>query len=299
LPPPAPTDHNTPSSPGRFHDCDPSFLFRPDRPSLCSPARAGADLTAKPNAYTEKDRHRECLEFNLKTLVDSYKSIGNKNPAWMPKPSSSSNPLPSIFADVGFSDMYYDKSPTWPELIELAEAAVKKGCDDPIVLYCYGAFLTESGRADDGKPVLQQAYKGLIQSKYPPSASTSRPSACSSKTQSLKDRFDISTEMDKARIRMVKSKFINAAHRRRVGDSLIAEITELPTKKQLDFYEQMVKDKKPTSGSSTSTAAAISSRPPGRPRQRLGQSGEARRLAGLRSQPRASAPGRSAHLERR
>jgi len=210
---------------------------------LFAPALARAELAAKPNAYTEKDRHRECLEFNLKTLVDTYKSIGNKNSTWDEQAIKFLQTAAQHFADVGFSDMYLEKSPTWPQLIELGEAAVKKGCDDPMVLYCYGAFLTESGRADDGKPVLQQAYKGLIQSKYPPERIYYSAKRLLEQTQSLKDRLEISSEMDKARISMVKSKFINAAHRRRIGVSLASEITEIPTKKQLDFYEQMVKDK--------------------------------------------------------
>src|SRR4051794_32616402 len=68
---------------------------------LAAPVLVRADLTPKPNAYTEKDRHRECVEFNLKTLVDSYKSIGNKNAPWDSEAIKFLESASQHFADVG------------------------------------------------------------------------------------------------------------------------------------------------------------------------------------------------------
>ena len=125
---------------------------------------AFADLTAKPNAYTEHDRLREQLEWNRKTIVDAYNQVGNKNPAWDADANKFLDTAAQYFSTSGFGPILRSDPPKLPQLIELAEAAIKKGCDDPLVFYCYAAFLMDSQRTDEAKPVLQQAYKGLLAS---------------------------------------------------------------------------------------------------------------------------------------
>src|SRR4051794_38111280 len=99
-------------------------------PLILLAPRAFTDLTAKPNAYTEQDHFRESLEFNLKTLVDAYKTIGKNNPAWDQEAVRFLDASAKHFAAVNSQAVHRPPGPFLPELIKLAEAAVKKGCDD-------------------------------------------------------------------------------------------------------------------------------------------------------------------------
>src|ERR1041385_3773774 len=100
--------------------------------ALLAPQVGFADLTAKPNAYTENDRYKESLEFNQKTLVDSYKTIGNKNPAWDAEAIKFLELSSLHFASAGSGAFNHEKPPAWEQLIAAGELAVKKGCEDPI-----------------------------------------------------------------------------------------------------------------------------------------------------------------------
>src|SRR4051794_32831713 len=102
---------------------------------LLSPAFAKAELTAKPNAYTESDRLREQLEWNQKTIVEAYQQIGNKNPAWDTEAIKFLDAAAQHFGRSGFGPLLEGEAPKDELLITLGEAAVKKGCDDPMVLY--------------------------------------------------------------------------------------------------------------------------------------------------------------------
>jgi len=210
---------------------------------LFAPPLVRADLTAKPNAYTEKDRHRECLEFNLKTLVDSYKSIGNKIPPGMPKPSSSSNPLPSISP----TSLQATCTTTNPHLAGAHRAGrsrrQERAATIPSSSIATGAFLTESGRADDGKPVLQQAYKGLIQSKYPPERvyfAAKRPARANPIAQGSLRHLHRDGQGAHPHGQEQVHQRRPSPPRRRLAD---CGNHRTPHQKQLDFYEQMVKDK--------------------------------------------------------
>src|SRR5207244_1551160 len=54
-------------------------------------------------------------------------------------------------------------------LNERAKKLVDLGCDDPLVLSCYGRGLYEAGRRDDAEPVLTRALKEFETHHYPES----------------------------------------------------------------------------------------------------------------------------------
>src|SRR5258706_7696364 len=200
------------------------------------PALVRADLPAKPNPYPEKDRYRECVEFNRKSLIDTYKAIGHKNPAWDADTIKFLDDAAVHFSSVLSHAIDQPKPPDFKKLTDDGDALVKKGCDDPMVLYCYGVFLGDNDRLDESKPVLLQGYKGLLQGKYPPDRVYYAARRALKLTENIKERMDITAQMDKLRAQMLSIKFVNSAHRRLVAESLCEDVAGMPTRKQLAFY---------------------------------------------------------------
>ncbi len=204
---------------------------------------AVADLVAKPDAYTEKDRLREKVEYNRKTLVDAYKEVGKKNPAWDGEAIKFLDAAARHFGSASFGALHAEKSPTRAELVEMGKAVAQSGCDDPLVLYCYGAFLIDSDLMDEGRPVLAQAYKGMLGSKYPAERIFYAANRMLKVTENVSERLAVAAELDKARANLLTIKFINSAHRRAILANLWEEFPETPANKRLAFYEEMSKKK--------------------------------------------------------
>src|SRR5207253_2896174 len=53
------------------------------------------------------------------------------------------------------------------QAIALGKAAIDAGCDDPLVVYCYGAVLQDSGKAAEAEPLIFKAFDGLQAGDYP------------------------------------------------------------------------------------------------------------------------------------
>ncbi len=51
--------------------------------------------------------------------------------------------------------------------LSLGQTLMKRGCNDPMVLYCYGYALLDSKRTLDAEPVLRRAVDGFGQPEYP------------------------------------------------------------------------------------------------------------------------------------
>jgi tetratricopeptide (TPR) repeat protein len=209
---------------------------------LFAQATAAADLAAKPNAYTERDRHRETLEFHRKTLVDAYQQVGNKNPAWDEQAIKFLDSVAIAFSNFGFGAQHQGEARKLEDLIEQGKAVARLGCDDPMVLYCYGSLLVDAGRKDEGKPVLAQAYKGLISSKYSPERIVYGCNRLLKLSEATKERLDITAESDKWRERAITQKAINGAHRRMIADEMWNDWPATSAVNPLKFIEEMKKN---------------------------------------------------------
>ena len=202
-----------------------------------------ADLTAKPDAYTEADRHRETLEFNRKTLVDAYKEVGKKDPAWDEAAIKLLNACAVGFSSWSFDPLHRGEPPKLNDLIEQAKNVAKLGCDDPLVLYCYGSLLMDASRNEEAKPVISQAFKGLIASQYPAERIFYGCNRMARVAETTKERLDASAELDKWRAKVMTRKAINNAHRRMLANEVWEGWPPTSSVNPLTFIEEMKKNK--------------------------------------------------------
>ena len=140
--------------------------------TLMLPFACGAETNAPTTAhgaYTRHDYVKSLLAFNHRTLVEPYKQIGKHDPRWDDDAIKFLEGMALRFANAGADGELYilPGEPKSQELIRLAESARGKGCDDPMVAYCYAAVLSDSGRGVEARPLIRQASQEIMKSRYP------------------------------------------------------------------------------------------------------------------------------------
>lgn len=127
---------------------------------------------AKRRPSTGHDEYAGKLALNRRTLVDTYQQVGKKDAAWDDAAVRFLDATAAYLSRAGLEAVYVpdDKvlaSDARVNALALGETAVKAGCDDPLVLYCYGVFLTDTGNTEPALPVFLRADKGLQAGDYP------------------------------------------------------------------------------------------------------------------------------------
>lgn len=113
-----------------------------------------------PTALTERDTTRARHEFLVRNGPEAYLKVGIRDPSWDED---------AIHLLTAFAEWRTDtrlRAPTSLSL-SLGQALTKRGCNDPMVLYCYGYALLDSKRPLDAEPVLRRAVDGFGKSNYP------------------------------------------------------------------------------------------------------------------------------------
>jgi hypothetical protein len=103
------------------------------------------------------------LDWNLKTLVEAYKTKGNTDPAW----DEPARLALTEFARVRSQSLESDES--WWEIIATNCAeAIKYHCDDPMIAYLYNRFsLSQPSNPKALTDVFCKAAQDMQQSSYP------------------------------------------------------------------------------------------------------------------------------------
>ena len=122
-------------------------------------ARERRPIPNGPNARTERDVRRASAAFHRRTLAEAYEKISPHDPRW--------DKAALAFLET-FAKQAVAKTEMKPsQLAAQAKAVIDLGCNDPLVLYCYGVALQEMTRPHDAEPVLKRALAGLEKRKYP------------------------------------------------------------------------------------------------------------------------------------
>ena len=134
-----------------------------------APNAEAAAPASKPAASTFHEVYKRYLAFNRRTLSESYKAVGKHDSAWDDKAVVFLDRMAGYFAAQMVPEVYRPAEP-YSHKQGLADGAalVAGGCDDPMVLYCYGAILMDAGDNGEALPVLRQAGTGLRRAGYPP-----------------------------------------------------------------------------------------------------------------------------------
>lgn len=136
--------------------------------SGAAPGAEDAPPPPKRRPSTGHDAFAAALAHNRRTLVDVYQRIGKKNPAWDQPAVRFLDAMAQYYSRGGLHEFYWPEgTPSAADALALGEAAVKAGCDDPLVLYNYGVCLTDTGKAEAARPVLLRADEGLQAGDYP------------------------------------------------------------------------------------------------------------------------------------
>ena len=135
------------------------------RPAAARGAIAGAE---RKDAYTQHDEIRAKLDFNRRTLAKSYEQVGTRDPKWDDAALEFLDAIGLSYSYSGHNMIYMPGPvPSPAHLEKLGKTAVDAGCDDPLVLYCYGSILYDMKKEAQAKPVILKAADGLAGSKYP------------------------------------------------------------------------------------------------------------------------------------
>lgn len=104
------------------------------------------------------------LAWNLKTTVGAYQKAGNTDATWDEQATNALAEFARSRSDVP------DLDENWSEIIRTgSEAAVKAGCDDPMIHYLYIKFsMIQSSSPKDSADAFCKTADDMQQSSYPP-----------------------------------------------------------------------------------------------------------------------------------
>jgi hypothetical protein len=122
----------------------------------------GAD---DPKGLTQHDFVKAKLERNLRTMVEAYKQVGRRDPKWDESAIKFLDGMAKYFANANEDRIYQlPDVPRDVDLCHLGRTALQAGCDDPLVVYCLGAILDDSGEDDEAVPLVRRSIDGLMKS---------------------------------------------------------------------------------------------------------------------------------------
>ncbi len=137
--------------------------------ALCAPARSFAVIpgTGDPKVYTQLDYAKELLAFHQRSLSEAYQSSGKRDPKWDADVTKLLDGMAKFFTNNAVHERARVPATPRDELEKTAKAALDEGCDDPLVIYCYGALLDERNAKDEARPYLERAAAAMPDSHYP------------------------------------------------------------------------------------------------------------------------------------
>ena len=116
-----------------------------------------AALTGEKASPTFSER---LLAFNRRTLTEAYKQVGLRDPKW--------DDLVIRYLDhcaQAFTEPH--EAPPAESIRAVGKEIIALGCNDPLVLYCYGVAQASCNDAAGAEASLSAAAEGLLKSTYP------------------------------------------------------------------------------------------------------------------------------------
>ncbi len=118
-------------------------------------------------SYTWHEYNKDLLELNKRSLSGAYQQNAKHGP-WDEKAVLFLDRMAAYFTYGGKSDIYCDvERPTHEKLVNIGQSAITAGCEDPLVAYCFGAVLHDSGQPTEALRHLRKAPAQLAELGYP------------------------------------------------------------------------------------------------------------------------------------
>lgn len=204
-------------------------------------AIAGAD---RKDGYTQHDEIRAKLDFNRRSLAKAYEKVGKRDPKWDDAALEFLDATGLMFSYSGHNGMYVPgPRMTYDQLEKLGKAALDAGCNDPLVRYCYAAFVHDKGRAAQAKPIVLAAADDLEKSQYPPNRIAAAHSRAVRLLHAEKDKEEIARRQQATRaawIRAASMKF-EPQDQRIILEHISLDIGDDDVKTQRAFYDELRK----------------------------------------------------------
>jgi hypothetical protein len=217
--------------------------------SVASPApRAQGDLAkaaADKDAYTMHTFARESLEFNRRTLGSAYDEVGKRDAKWDDAAREFLEAVAQNFSHDHLGMLYRPKeyAASAARCVELGQAALDKGCDDPLVLYLHARVLEMSGRRaskDELREKFRRAYDAMRGSRYG-ALHLYRAARRALAHAPEEQRAELEEAGAANLLKTVAGPFVNAAHRRTIADYAWAEYRGATLKDTAAFYARLKK----------------------------------------------------------
>jgi hypothetical protein len=126
-------------------------------------------IALAPTPYILQDIIREDTAFDRTRFIDSYKTIGNRNPKWDAEALEFlERSCQSLGYGAEWPGFWPPDAPTPKELVAMGSRLIREGCHDPNVEYLYAATLTDLHRDVEAVVQLRLALRHMEGKPYPP-----------------------------------------------------------------------------------------------------------------------------------
>ena len=199
-------------------------------------------LAAEPRrTLTQHDFVQQSVEFNRKTLVDAYRDVGKRDPRWDDAAIKFLDALAVTWGNQPHHRMYVQQNvATSEQLVQLGEAAVKAGCDDPMVRYALGRKIQDSGPSERAHKLVRDGQAELMTSKYPAHRKRAALTAVRGLEEDAEARKKLDAQLADLLLESLKGPIINDAHRRLLLDEVQEQLRELGPDAAA-YYDRVIK----------------------------------------------------------
>jgi hypothetical protein len=130
---------------------------------LLPAAAAAGDKPIPQDPAAVKQRQRELLEWNRRTIPGAYDKVGKKDPRWDVPARKAMDVAALLFSQ------QIDQTVAAEEIYTSAKAAKDAGCDDPMLLYLFHKFSLGTHYPGEEEAILRMSAtaKALAASPYP------------------------------------------------------------------------------------------------------------------------------------
>lgn len=141
-----------------FLSCNP--VFGVPKADIPTPAYVPIPLPAKQPDHSQQFNDL-MLSRNRRTLADAYSAVGQRDPKW------DANVL-ALMEGLALSMSEQTNAPAFIDMLQLADACLASGCNDPLVIYARGYYLADLGHNDESETCFRDALKEFeLHEAYP------------------------------------------------------------------------------------------------------------------------------------
>lgn len=128
---------------------------------VLQPAVKGRPLACGPDAPIAAELEPLWIGYYSKNLQGAYDRVGKHDPRW-------DKPAAELMAGMAKLTAYAQGAPTFGNLLPVARALQKTGCDDPLIQSLVGDVLLQTDHRQEAEPLVSGSLAGLQARHYPP-----------------------------------------------------------------------------------------------------------------------------------